>query len=191
MCARRIVHQRSITTPHRQWEPCNSSSLGTQAAATCTDPVDEQHTQSLNVIEVLRSRGLVQVSHSTFLSCRQGPYNTCLVLYFALFMAGSCQWSGIQDTTSPALEKAAATEALTVYCGFDPTADSLHLGNLLGIIVLTWFQRCGHNPVGLLGGATGRVGDPSGGALSHVDAEFFAWDCSGTYGVKSSSSCPA
>jgi hypothetical protein len=45
---------------------------------------------------------------------------------------------------------------------FDPTADSLHLGNLLGIIVLSWFQRCGHAPVALLGGATGRVGDPSG-----------------------------
>ena len=51
-----------------------------------------------------------------------------------------------------------------MYCGFDPTAESLHLGNLLGIIVLTWFQRCGHRPVALLGGATGRVGDPSGWA---------------------------
>lgn len=49
-----------------------------------------------------------------------------------------------------------------VYCGFDPTAESLHLGNLLGLIVLSWFQRCGHIPVALLGGATGRVGDPSG-----------------------------
>jgi tyrosyl-tRNA synthetase len=49
-----------------------------------------------------------------------------------------------------------------VYCGFDPTAESLHLGNLLGIIVLSWFQRFGHVPVALLGGATGRVGDPSG-----------------------------
>lgn len=49
-----------------------------------------------------------------------------------------------------------------MYCGFDPTAESLHLGNLLGIIVLTWFRRCGHTPVALLGGATGRVGDPSG-----------------------------
>jgi tyrosyl-tRNA synthetase len=68
----------------------------------------------------------------------------------------------LQDITSPALEKIAATETLTVYCGFDPTAESLHLGNLLGIIVLTWFQRCGHQPVALLGGATGRVGDPSG-----------------------------
>ncbi|BBN13013.1 tyrosyl-tRNA synthetase [Marchantia polymorpha subsp. ruderalis] len=49
-----------------------------------------------------------------------------------------------------------------VYCGFDPTAESLHLGNLLGIIVLAWFQRCGHIPVALMGGATARVGDPSG-----------------------------
>ena len=56
----------------------------------------------------------------------------------------------------------ASSTSLSVYCGFDPTADSLHLGNLLGIIVLSWFQRCGHTPVALVGGATGRVGDPSG-----------------------------
>jgi len=51
---------------------------------------------------------------------------------------------------------------VSVYCGFDPTADSLHLGNLLGIVVLSWFSRSGHAVVGLLGGATGLVGDPSG-----------------------------
>lgn len=55
-----------------------------------------------------------------------------------------------------------SSNSIAVYCGFDPTADSLHLGNLLGIIVLTWCQRLGHQPVALLGGATGRVGDPSG-----------------------------
>lgn len=49
-----------------------------------------------------------------------------------------------------------------VYCGFDPTADSLHLGNLLAIMTLAWCQRCGHRPVAIVGGATGRVGDPSG-----------------------------
>src|ERR1700722_191842 len=49
-----------------------------------------------------------------------------------------------------------------VYCGFDPTADSLHIGNLVGIIVLRWFQKFGHTPVVILGGATGRIGDPSG-----------------------------
>ena len=53
-------------------------------------------------------------------------------------------------------------QSLPVYCGFDPTADSLHLGHLLGIVVLAWFRRCGHAPIALLGGATGRVGDPSG-----------------------------
>lgn len=69
----------------------------------------------------------------------------------------------VQEVTSNDLEKSATSEGpLSVYCGFDPTADSLHLGNLLGIIVLSWFQRCGHQPVALLGGATGRVGDPSG-----------------------------
>jgi len=56
----------------------------------------------------------------------------------------------------------AAESPMKVYCGFDPTADSLHLGNLLGILVLVWFQKCGHTPVALLGGATARVGDPSG-----------------------------
>lgn len=46
----------------------------------------------------------------------------------------------VNDVTSPKLEELAAQKALKVYCGFDPTADSLHLGNLLGIIVLSWFQ---------------------------------------------------
>ena len=65
-------------------------------------------------------------------------------------------------TNEEELRKAAAAGPLKVYCGFDPTADSLHLGNLLGILVLVWFQKCGHTPVALLGGATARVGDPSG-----------------------------
>ena len=51
---------------------------------------------------------------------------------------------------------------IKVYIGFDPTADSLHLGNLVGIIALSWFERFGHTPVAILGGATGLVGDPSG-----------------------------
>ena len=71
----------------------------------------------------------------------------------------------LQDITNPELETLASKESLNVYCGFDPTAESLHLGNLLGIIVLSWFQRCGHTPVALLGGATGRVGDQSGTIL--------------------------
>ena len=49
-----------------------------------------------------------------------------------------------------------------VYLGFDPTADSLHIGHLVGIIILRWFQKFGHTPVVVLGGATARIGDPSG-----------------------------
>jgi tyrosyl-tRNA synthetase len=51
---------------------------------------------------------------------------------------------------------------LKVYCGFDPTGDSLHLGNLVAIMGLAWFQRLGHTPVVIMGGATGMIGDPSG-----------------------------
>ena len=74
----------------------------------------------------------------------------------------------LQEVSSPDLEKLAAHTTFPVYCGFDPTADSLHLGNLLGIIVLRWFAICGHTPVALLGGATGRVGDPSGQSPMHI-----------------------
>jgi tyrosyl-tRNA synthetase len=57
------------------------------------------------------------------------------------------------------------TEPLKVYAGFDPTADSLHVGNLVAIMGLAWFQRCGHTPVAIIGGATGMVGDPSGKSI--------------------------
>lgn len=49
-----------------------------------------------------------------------------------------------------------------IYCGFDPTSDSLHLGNLIGIMGLAWFAKFGHTPVAIVGGATGMIGDPSG-----------------------------
>eukprot|EP00250_Pteridium_aquilinum_P031407 c43565_g1_i1 orf=354-2015(-) len=71
----------------------------------------------------------------------------------------------IESITHDDIRSACSTPSsapVKVYCGFDPTAESLHLGNLLGLIVLSWFQRCGHIPVALLGGATARVGDPSG-----------------------------
>ncbi|CAL9133629.1 unnamed protein product [Musa textilis] len=78
----------------------------------------------------------------------------------------------IESITSENLRSACSTPTanpLKVYCGFDPTAESLHLGNLLGIIVLSWFQRCGHQAVALIGGATGRVGDPSGKSLERPE----------------------
>lgn len=80
----------------------------------------------------------------------------------------------IESITSENLRSACSTPAanpLKVYCGFDPTAESLHLGNLLGIIVLSWFQRCGHQAVALIGGATGRVGDPSGKSLERPELD--------------------
>ncbi|MDE3045152.1 MAG: tyrosine--tRNA ligase [Verrucomicrobiota bacterium] len=67
----------------------------------------------------------------------------------------------IEAVTSPEL-KEAVQKPIKLYSGFDPTADSLHLGNLLGIVVLAWFQKFGHTPYVILGGATGRIGDPSG-----------------------------
>lgn len=57
---------------------------------------------------------------------------------------------------------ALVNKPIKFYIGFDPTADSLHLGNLVGIMALTWFQRHGHTPYILVGGATGKIGDPSG-----------------------------
>lgn len=67
----------------------------------------------------------------------------------------------IEATTSEDL-KAITQKPIKIYIGFDPTADSLHLGNLVGIVILRWFQKFGHTPVVVLGGATGRIGDPSG-----------------------------
>jgi len=66
----------------------------------------------------------------------------------------------VEDTTSQELKKV-LSKPTKFYIGFDPTADSLHLGNLVGIIVLEWFRRFGHHSIALIGGATGRIGDPS------------------------------
>ncbi|HEY4255541.1 MAG TPA: tyrosine--tRNA ligase, partial [Chlamydiales bacterium] len=67
----------------------------------------------------------------------------------------------IEAVTSPDLAQKASSP-LKAYVGFDPTADSLHLGNLVGIMGLAWMQRFGHTPYVILGGATGLIGDPSG-----------------------------
>ena len=67
-----------------------------------------------------------------------------------------------QTTDADALRKALAEGPITVYAGFDPTAPSLHVGNLATLLILTRFQRAGHRPIGLVGGATGLIGDPSG-----------------------------
>ena len=67
----------------------------------------------------------------------------------------------IEATTSDDLQ-VLAQDSMKVYCGFDPTSDSLHLGNLVAMMGLAWFQRFGHTPVAVMGGATGMIGDPSG-----------------------------
>src|SRR4249920_908645 len=61
-----------------------------------------------------------------------------------------------------------AKESLTAYIGFDPTASSLHVGNLLTLIGLARLQRCGHSPIAIVGGGTGMIGDPSGKSLERV-----------------------
>lgn len=69
----------------------------------------------------------------------------------------------VQDVTDEAgLRAAFAAGPVTFYVGFDPTAASLHVGNLLGMMAMAWLQRLGHRPIALAGGATGRIGDPSG-----------------------------
>lgn len=77
----------------------------------------------------------------------------------------------LESITSDNLRSISTTSTLKAYCGFDPTAESLHLGNLLGIIVLSWFQRCGHKAVALIGGATARIGDPSGKSLERPELD--------------------
>ncbi len=74
------------------------------------------------------------------------------------------QWRGLlADCTDIAeLSKRLATGPLTLYCGFDPTSDSLHVGNLVPLLALRRFQLAGHHPIALAGGATGCIGDPSG-----------------------------
>ncbi|NSL55628.1 tyrosine--tRNA ligase [Uliginosibacterium aquaticum] len=66
-----------------------------------------------------------------------------------------------QTTDAEALDEMLAKGSVTLYCGFDPTADSLHLGHLVPVLVLKRFQQAGHKPIALVGGATGMIGDPS------------------------------
>src|SRR5690606_14250573 len=72
------------------------------------------------------------------------------------------QWRGMIHDVMPETEKHLMETMRAAYVGFDPTADSLHIGNLVPIMLLSFFQRCGHKPVALVGGATGMIGDPSG-----------------------------
>ncbi|MDR2148206.1 MAG: tyrosine--tRNA ligase [Tannerella sp.] len=71
------------------------------------------------------------------------------------------KWRGMIHDLMPGTEEQLQKEMTSAYIGFDPTADSLHIGNLVGIMLLKHFQRAGHRPIALVGGATGMIGDPS------------------------------
>lgn len=75
------------------------------------------------------------------------------------------KWRGMLHDCMPGTEELLEKEQVTGYLGIDPTADSLHIGHLCGVMMLRHFQRCGHQPIALVGGATGMIGDPSGKSL--------------------------
>ena len=70
-------------------------------------------------------------------------------------------WRGMIHTVMPGTDQQLKKEMTTAYLGIDPTADSLHIGHLVGVMMLKHFQRAGHKPIALIGGATGMIGDPS------------------------------
>ncbi len=72
------------------------------------------------------------------------------------------RWRGMLHDLMPGTEEQLQKEMTTAYIGFDPTADSLHIGSLVQIMILVHLQKCGHKPIALVGGATGMIGDPSG-----------------------------
>ena len=75
---------------------------------------------------------------------------------------GELKWRGLIHDITPKTEDYLLKNSTAGYIGFDPTADSLHIGNLVQIMTLVHFQKCGHKPIILIGGATGMIGDPSG-----------------------------
>jgi tyrosyl-tRNA synthetase len=91
------------------------------------------------------------------------------------------RWRGMIHDMTPGTEEQLNKEMTMAYVGFDPTADSLHIGNLVSIMLLKFFQLSGHKPIVLVGGATGMVGDPSGKAdereLLDVDTLRFNLEC--------------
>ncbi len=74
------------------------------------------------------------------------------------------KWRGLVYDATDGLAELLVTEHVTAYIGFDPTASSLHIGNLLGLVTLARLQRAGHSPIAIAGGGTGMIGDPSGKA---------------------------
>lgn len=86
----------------------------------------------------------------------------CGSTHYSMNLIQELQWRGMVQDIMPGTEEQLAKEKTAGYIGFDPTADSLHIGSLVPILLLVHLQRAGHKPVALIGGATGMVGDPSG-----------------------------
>ena len=72
------------------------------------------------------------------------------------------KWRGMIHDIMPGTEELLQKIRISGYIGFDPTADSLHIGHMVQVMLLVHFQRAGHTPIALVGGATGMIGDPSG-----------------------------
>jgi tyrosyl-tRNA synthetase len=91
------------------------------------------------------------------------PKRDVTLVFGAMSILEELEWRGLIADCTDKAELAKRTAApLTLYCGFDPTADSLHVGNLVPLLALRRFQLLGHHPIALAGGATGSIGDPSG-----------------------------
>lgn len=97
------------------------------------------------------------------------------------------QWRGMVQDIMPGTEEQLEKEMTSVYIGFDPTADSLHIGSLVPIILLVHLEKFGHKPYALVGGATGMIGDPSGKSEDRnlLDEETLAKNVAGIKGVLS------
>ena len=97
------------------------------------------------------------------------------------------RWRGMLQDIMPGTEELLAKEVVTGYIGFDPTADSLHIGSLIPIMMLKHMQNAGHRPIALVGGATGMVGDPSGKSDERnlLDEATLAKNIAGVQGVLS------
>lgn len=90
------------------------------------------------------------------------PYFCRQILFFMSSFVEELRWRGMLHDAMPGTEEQLAKELTAAYVGIDPTADSLHIGHLVSIMMLRHFQEAGHKPLALIGGATGMIGDPSG-----------------------------
>lgn len=86
-------------------------------------------------------------------------------IYAQMNFVEELTWRGMIHDIMPGTDELLAKEMVTAYVGIDPTADSLHIGHLVGVMMLRHLQRAGHKPLALVGGATGMIGDPSGKSI--------------------------